>query len=273
MEKQLESKFSAQHNMQRAFHYSKSVIGYGIALIIFTILFGLSFNPALKFVSVTSAKAALVFVFLIAGTIQIYLFERRFPFPEPASYLAKLFLAFLWSLMVALVLFIIYLFVDRGMLAIACIAGSAFFLPSLISQTWTAWYQIPSKEYKLWYPSEISDERVSIFLNSIPIHLKLSTRSDGLVEEIFDVTAPGQTAFGRVFNQFLKQQDKGAQAPIEYADEKNFFGWEFFVEQFGGSIKRRIDPNLSSRENKIKDDSIITAKRYKTAQQFLADKE
>jgi hypothetical protein len=145
-------------------------------------------------------------------------------------------------------------------------SASGFLLPTVISLSWHYFNTIPARKFKPWYNPVDTDNRVPIFLNSLSVRIRLLRRCTDTHEEMFYLTAPGQTKFGKLFQQFIAEQNKHEGLEIECMDERQHpLGWEFFVQIFGGLIRNHLDTELSLRENKIKDNAIIIARRISSA--------
>lgn len=208
-------------------------------------------------------KIIQLLAFAAVGILYLRSTEQHFLISNTVFLLKKLLASLLLSSFIFIVLLLLYVFLSHSMFIMALASSCAFLLPSIIFNAWLLFSSFPQKHYKIWYNFEnIRDERVSIFLNSIPLNIKLTLKYFDVEEEIFFATLPGHVTFGKLFNQFLVNQS--TNDTIEILDERqNPYGWVFFVESIKGYAKRYIDPELTLRENKVKENTTIVAKRVK----------
>ena len=74
--------------------------------------------------------------------------------------------------------------------------------------------------------------------------------------------APEAMAFGIWFNKFISDYNmKFPKSPIDMLDEKELYGWIFYVKRSFFHKRRYIDYELSLTENRIKEKFTIVAKR------------
>lgn len=218
-------------------------------------------------------KACQILAFLGCGILYISFLKKNIVFPYLTSpFNNKLLFSISLSLLISIVLLLLYLFTDSNMIVMSFASSCSFLLPFAITEAWKTYNELPQKRYKLWYNSDVvMDSRTTVFLNSLPIRLKLSLKYFDISEEMFELTVPGHTQFGKFFNQFIIEKNKNNTSVIECIDiEKKPFGWQFYVARFNGLNKQFIDPELSLRENKVNDHSVITAKRHRTNESLMA---
>ncbi len=253
--------------LQTLLQYRKLVLTHiTIIMLIAALTAVFTINDFLE-VPILWVKAVQVIVFLISGGLYTLLYQTQLPGLNGNGLTGSLFFSFLLSLVICVVLFIFYFFTDRSLLLMAFASSSAFLLPPVLTRSWHYFTHIPGKQYIIWYNPETDiDTRVPIYLNSINIRLQLSLASSDIGETTFNLTVPGQTRVGKVFNQFVLVQNKKDGAKIEILDKNRYpYGWQFFLKTNKGLSERRIDPHQSLRENRIKENSTIIARRVKAS--------
>lgn len=252
----------------------KVVNYYVVTLIVISLLLGtISIINLFAYLPGFFIIACQNLAFLACGILHVSFMNKNVSFPNvkfPGN--NKLVFSIFLSLVISIVLTVFYLLTDSNMIRMSFASGGAFLLPFVVEQAWKS-YNFPAKQYKVWYNSDVvMDSRTTVFLNSLPIRLHLSMKYFDITEEEFELTVPGHTQFGKFFNQFIIEKNKNNASAIECVDsEKKQFGWQFYTEHLGGLYKKFIDPELSLRDNKVKNNSIITAKRQR-AVESLKDK-
>ncbi len=208
-------------------------------------------------------KIIQLLAFAVVGILYLRFTKQHFLISNTVFLRKKLLSSLLLSSFIFITLLLLYVFLSHNMFIMALASSCAFLLPSIIFYAWLLFKSFSQHQYKVWYNFEnIRDNRVTIFLNSIPLNIKLTCKYFDVGEEIFIATLPGHVPFGKLFNQFLVNQNSDDR--IEFLDEKkNPYGWIFFVESIKGYGKRYIDPELTLRENKIKENTTIVATRVK----------
>ncbi|MEO8769950.1 MAG: TssN family type VI secretion system protein [Ferruginibacter sp.] len=102
-------------------------------------------------------------------------------------------------------------------------------------------------------------QKVSLFLNSVQLNLKLNLDADDKQEKVFSLTAPGRMKIADMFQGFLI--DKTAErVQLELLNKnKEAFSWNFSVRRFMGN--KMLDPYETISNNGIKQGDIIIARR------------
>lgn len=202
-----------------------------------------------------------LFLFAASGILHIHLFSRK----SSSKQLSKFSVLFsiTLALIISVALFLLYLVFSPKGYFMAIASGSAFLLPSVIHNAWKTYKQFSQHRFKIWDEYEdITSDRVTIFLNSMVLKIKLARRYFDIDEEVYEVTLPGHVPFGKLFNDFLViNKDK---EHIEVIDENdNRYNWVFFIERKAAFGKRYIDPDLSLRENGLRDNQVIVGRRVR----------
>jgi hypothetical protein len=138
--------------------------------------------------------------------------------------------------------------------------GCAFLLPFTVTKAWGFFWDIPQRQYKLWYPNPAGAETIATSLLKIPVRIKI-TPVNGKEKTTLNNRVPAKARLGKFFHHFLIEQLADDNAIVQYNNNDKRYGWEFYEEIAGGIIKRYLDPDLSFIDNKIRDKAIIVARR------------
>lgn len=267
MKKEFQPKNSDNDVIRPGARSQKALIIYCTVAVVVSILLGMITITNLNvYIPGALVIASQLFAFAAFGLLHASLFNKYTLTHRKFQVDRKFVFSGLIFLFVVLVLVVMYAITNTNMIRMAFTSACAFLLPLIIMEAWKAYTSFPQKEFPLWYNSDgVIDTRTTIFLNSVPIRLRLAMKYFDIEEETFELTVPGHTQFGKFFNQFIIEQNKGNISNIECVDlEKKPFGWQFFTKRLGGLYTQIIDPELSLRENNISDHSTITAKRRRT---------
>ena len=115
---------------------------------------------------------------------------------------------------------------------------------------------------KIWVYSELNtDQQSVIFLNSVVLYMQLAVKPSE-DEEVFASSAPLEMKLGDFFNHFVHTKKRNRKPDIDMTnEEKDFYGWKFFTKGFLKFTMRELDPTASMQKNKLKEASIIIARR------------
>ncbi len=147
----------------------------------------------------------------------------------------------------------------------------AFFIPTLFYHTFEAAYDIPAAAYNTWeyplnnpidLPEEDPSERLLV------IGFEMAKKSTDKKNTYFRAKAPENIKVGELFYHFINDyNDLQSETPIEYADHSNMaFEWWFRLKPKWYQSNKILDPNISFRNNGIKENSVIICERIKTLQ-------
>ena len=142
----------------------------------------------------------------------------------------------------------------------------AFFIPVLFVHTFDAAYNIPEAVFKTWQyplfsPINVPDEdpREKIVVMGFSI-AKKNTDSR---KTFFRAKAPESMRLGELLYHFINDyNDEQSENVIEFADKDHEpFTWWFRIKPKWYQFQRILDPDISMRENKIKENSVIICER------------
>ncbi len=191
-------------------------------------------------------------------------FEKVNPTYKPRNFVLPI------AILLCAVLSAIYIFFRKEILIMAFSSSAAFVIPFFLNHSWTYFNNIPDKEYDTWIPKKRISNTASIFLDCISVKIKIARRYFDVHEQTYSVYAPYYIKLGDFFSRFLEEKNRNIETAIEDIDKaKNKYAWEFFITDLYGLQLRRLDPNLTLVENKIKQDAIIYLKRTKEPVKLL----
>ena len=141
-----------------------------------------------------------------------------------------------------------------------------FIVPLWINRTFEYAVKIPAHEYKQWfYPEKtIVADMDNIDTSNIAIITYVFSKKFNDPEITnFQTKAPYDIKLGDLFFFFLQEWNyKYPQNTIEFVDdEKQVFGWLFYIKGKWWSPNRYLDPDKTIKENQIKVNQIINTAR------------
>ena len=165
-----------------------------------------------------------------------------------------------------LLLTVVYWCTDGDRFALAGVSCCAFLLPFVVAGAWENFNAIPEKEYRIWFNPEKMDQFSLTQTWQLPVRLKVRRKYFDLREELFPLTVPARWKLGRFFHQFvLEEESKGAPAFEKEDEAKTPYGWQFYSADFGGIVRKYLDPQRTLEENRVKKNSVIVARRVRAA--------
>lgn len=156
---------------------------------------------------------------------------------------------------------------DRSFLFYPVLLSSiTFFIPLLFMKTFEAAYSIPSACFKTWHyplntqieiPAEKPGER--IFVIGFGIAKKATDRK----KTHFRAKAPEGMMLGELYYHFINDyNDTQSETPIQFTGEGfEPQEWWFRRKPKWYQVQRILDPDISVRENGIKENTIILCER------------
>ncbi|MCX6188063.1 MAG: TssN family type VI secretion system protein [Bacteroidetes bacterium] len=142
----------------------------------------------------------------------------------------------------------------------------SFFIPYMIGLAFNKFAAIPPEIYKVWYhPTDYEDpdfERMDLnkmFLLDIEFS---KNPSDSTISN-FKAKAPLEMTFSDWFVSFIANYNmKFDESQIQYSNaEGEAHGWIFYTKGNFFTGKKYIDPDISIKANKLKENVAVVAKR------------
>ena len=211
-------------------------------------------------------------IFLIFGIIHIVFFHKKYFYSNKDNKDKVLFGEILFCL--ALIFFTVavfsslqYFLKDRGFLFYPMLMSLlAFFIPLTVLHTFEAAYNIPATEFSVWQypihnPIELPDEKAGEKV--LVIAFEIAKKKTDPVKTNFRAKGPETMKLGDLYYHFINDyNDAQSETPIEYAENDDIaYEWWFRVKKRWYQFRRILDPELSVRENRIKENSIIICER------------
>lgn len=255
LQRTLKSNFFIKPAKEKLFHQGFfTAIAIGMLLGSIALL---NVNGAFGYYSV---KALQLILFFAVGNL--YISSRQdFLKLHPAEKPGNDILLITFSLCV--LLSALYIFLRKDVWLMAFSSSAAFMLPFFLKLCWRLFTSIPGKEFNAWFPHErVASGRASVSLDSLLVRLKTTQHVSDVHEKIYTVFVPHYIKLGDFFSYFLTEHNAHAASLIEDKDEKgNKYAWEFFTTGFFGLQSKKLDPDLTMIENKIKNDALVYIKR------------
>jgi hypothetical protein len=248
-------KFSFLSFREKLGQNKKNVTAFGALLVIVSLLLG----STVFFMNSRIATLVQLTGFTALGYMHVSIMQGNLAVLEPAEKLV-------YSLLLAACAFIFlsafYLFTDNYPLLLIVAACCAFLLVYVLGELWRLYYQISESNVIPWYyTGELSSQQATVFLNSIPIQVKIQIEQHGRVEYPIAFRAPVKMKLGTIFYHMIKEQNESGKIPVDFIDRNNKpFGWVFFTPSFTGWTKA-LDPEATLIESKINPNAVIIARR------------
>ncbi len=255
------AKFQAIGNVQQAASktYFKYVAIFSVLVVLYAAICHTKPENILYFYIGFQAYA------MFMGMIHVWQMGRRFGWKNRYSFIEKLEM----TLLVLLVTFIltaivVYFSPLKPFFLLMPTALFIFIFPMLLVSVFDFAMAIPPEEFKKWsYPIkvEIPDMDKIDFANSYVLTFEVYKKDNERLPTFMKFKAPVSTiSFGDLFFMYLYEYNEAnRESPIEYMDAaQKRYEWLFYEKpKHWWNEKRMVDPSLTIRENKIKENGII----------------
>jgi len=141
-----------------------------------------------------------------------------------------------------------------------------FFIPIVLLYTFEAAYKIPLPVFPTWYypvnnPIELPDEKLNEKI--LVIAFEIVKNSAESTKTNFRAKGPEAMQLGDLYYHFLNDYNEvQSETPIEYTDKQNNpQEWWFRIKPKWYQRQRILDPDLTIKENQVKENSIIICER------------
>ncbi|CAN5899028.1 hypothetical protein BH11BAC4_BH11BAC4_14840 [soil metagenome] len=211
-------------------------------------------------------------IFLLLGMIHVAFFHRKYFY---SNYNDKGKVAVGEILfMLALLFFVIVVFSsleyflrNRDFLYFPMLMSMlAFFIPVSVIATFEAAYNIPASNFPVWQypltaPIELPDEKPNEKL--LVIAFEVCKKTIDKTKTNFRAKGPETMKLGDLYYHFINDYNEfQSETPIEFADnEYSAQEWGFRIKPKWYQPQRILDPELSIRENGIRENSVIICER------------
>ena len=210
-------------------------------------------------------------VFLLFGIIQVKFFHKKYFYSKTDNRGEVLLAEILF--MLALVFFIIvvfsslqYFLKNKNFLFFPMLMSMlAFFIPLAVYYTFEAAYNIPASIFPLWqYPNnpiDLPDEKPNEKL--LVIAFELCKKDVDKATTNFRAKGPETMKLGDLYYHFINDYNElQSETPIQFADKQHSpYEWGFRIKPKWYQPQRILDPELTVRENKLMENSVIICER------------
>ena len=255
------AKNQALGNVQQAAAktYGKYAIIFSLVLALFAAFSFLRPDDILYFYIGFQAYA------LVVGIVHWAMMGKKFGWKNRYSFIEKIEMSLLILLLSMIVTgVVVYCSPLQPFFILMPTALLLFVFPMLTVSVFDFAMAIPAEEYKKWlYPEkvEIPDMDKIDFANSYVLTFEVYKKDNERLPTFMKFKAPVSTiSFGDLFFMYLYEYNEAnRESRIDYMDAaQQRYSWLFYVKpKHWWEAKRMVDPSLTVRENKIKENGII----------------
>jgi hypothetical protein len=234
---------------------------------------GLAFLTTLMDFDLFTVFWILATIFIGFGILHIFTFHKRFFYRVPGGgsnvILGELLFSFaLIFFSIVAFLALMYFFTSYKEFPFYPMLTSmlAFFAPLSIYYTFDAAYNIPRPVFATWLypvhdPIDLPDERPNEKL--VVIAFEIAKSSSSAARTNFRAKGPETMKLGDLYYHFINDYNElHSETTIEYADQQHDgHEWWFRLKPKFFRRSRIFDPELTIRENKIRENTVIICER------------
>ena len=212
-------------------------------------------------------------IFLIFGIAYLFFFRKKYFYSDDENKRKVFFAEILFCL--ALLFFTIVIFSslqyfitkDKSFLFYPMLMSMlAFFIPLATLHTFNAAYNIPAAEFEVWQyplnvPIELPDESPGEKI--LVVAFEISKKKADQSKTNFRAKGPDTMKLGDLYYHFINDyNDSQSETPIVYAEsDHTSYDWWFRKKRKWFQKQIIFDPQLTIRENKIKENTVIICER------------
>jgi hypothetical protein len=212
-------------------------------------------------------------LFLLLGIIHIVFIHSKYFHPKKQNGNKLLFAEVLFGL--SIILFAIVVFCslqyflkeEKNFLFYPVLMSSLlFFVPLLVFHAYQAAFIIPATifptwQYPLYQPIELPDDNSTD--KEVVIGFEIAKKNTDTRKTYFHGKGPETMKLGEFFYHFINEyNDRYSETTIEYADKTSeAYEWWFHKKTKWYQAEKIYHPEMSIRENRIKDNTIIICER------------
>lgn len=211
------------------------------------------------------------FIYLLLGVFQLTYIHKKY-FYQTTEKWDKAFVAelvfSLSTIFFAVVFFSVlqYFFRDKSFLFYpTMLSGFFFFVPLLLMHSFSAAYNIPQANFPTWtYPSmtlDLPDESSTGKL--LVIGFEIAKKETDNKKTYFRAKAPENMVLGELYYHFINDYNElQSETPIHYVTKDNELQeWWFRIKPKWYQKNRILDPEMTVKANKIKENTVIICER------------
>jgi Type VI secretion system, TssN len=263
--------------------FAKAFAGKGLKPVLYGIAAALVFG-GLSFLSTLAPFNEYVIfwlaalVFLGFGIFHMLVFHKKYFYPEPHTkggvVIGELLFSFALLFFCVVVFSALVYFVLENKNypfypMLTCML--AFFVPVSLYYTFQAAYSIPDPVFASWiYPLheqiDLPDEKPNEKL--VVIAFEIAKKETSEHKTNFRAKGPETMKLGDLYYHFINDYNElHSETMIDFADEHHeSYEWWFRLKPKWYQSNKILDPELTVRENKIKENSIIICERFEMIQ-------
>lgn len=212
-------------------------------------------------------------VFLLFGIIHMVFFHKRYFYSKDQHKGKATFGEIMF--MLALVFFIIVVFItliyflkrEKDFLFFPMVMSMlAFFIPLSVYHCFEAAYSIPQSRFPLWQyplnnPIELPDEQPNEKV--LVIAFEASKKNTDKTKTNFRAKGPETMKLGDLYYHFINDYNEfQSETPIQFTENDHSPNeWWFRVKPKWYQRQRILDPELTVRENRIRENAVIICER------------
>jgi hypothetical protein len=133
----------------------------------------------------------------------------------------------------------------------------------LLYFAWQRFVTLPGQHYEPWFATLDEGVLVIPIMRHIRIQIQLQVHLEDQQEQQIPLSIPPVMRLGDLFSRFVIQRRKIDPAGIDLEDDRSIpYAWEFYILNYGGMVKRTLDPQKTLIENNLKEHNIIVVKRF-----------
>ena len=228
-----------------------------------SLLLSFIFSGKLQFVNSDFLKQLFfAVIFFLMGISHIIFFPTWIEFINNVSLKVSLIYSFAFAITIGLTVFLYFFLSDTHQSQYSLVAACSFLLPLIIGISWTCFISInPIIKIKPWVvPSQkITFQNKTNLANSFVIKFNLKMYYFDETTSEYDVIVAGGFRLGKIFHEFLIENDIGDEKIQQLDYQLKPYGWLFFIKKFSGL--KKLDPGLTFLDNHIKENDIIIIER------------
>jgi len=207
---------------------------------------------------------------LVLGIIHVIALYRLNSWSAQDSLWQELVFTLYINMLGALIFLLVFSKLNKQGYALLFTTSFIFFLiPFLVVKCFDFMLNIPDEVYPMWYfpagevdleiPEDVMDDE-----SIIVVEFQMAQSVDENSEMVKSRSKlPLKLEFGRFFPIFLDQfNDRNPGSQIAFLDaDKQPYGWNFYIKPKWYQTANYINPELTIRENGVKENDIIVAER------------
>ncbi len=205
-------------------------------------------------------------IFFVFGILHVLLMYNLFTWSGKYNFQSELLFSLLVMLLMYIGFTVTFFILNKSFAFVFSSALITFIVPLLIHWTFNYSISIPPKDYKKWiYPDKpiVSDMENMDLSNFAVITFVFSKKFGDSALSNFQSKAPYSIRLGDLFYFFVQEWNyKNPGNTIEFnAEEKEPFGWYFYIKKSWWKPMEYLDADLTVKENKISVNAVIITKR------------